>query len=394
MADYTRINPATIANLAAVIDDPTDTEAANKLAQVDLQTRRFIYDFLITKFDETTGKLLAASLDSDSLSGTVSGSTSNGGTQRGIVQGTISDVDIRSSAVTTNKIADDAVTNAKINASAVGTTEIADLAVTTGKINDLAVTEGKLINDAVTADKLKDDATGAAGAVTSDHIRSSAVTTAKIADNAVTGAKLPAGSAEGQVLVTGTTPFTFAVKTMSGGATIDANGVVTLATASQCELIERANNATNCNASAAATWQNRGSSTVAVAWVENWRIPTSAFVAVDADGKVTFTATGTYLIRASAPGYKCGKHISRLVRYNVSNVVQETYYGSSEVSAAADGVQTRTQVVGKITVAALTDYVLLEHWTEAVEAADGLGKATSSGGTYETYARMEISKIA
>lgn len=394
MATYNRVTPATLANWEPVIDDPVDTEAANKLAQVDLQTRRFVFDFLSSKFDETTGKLLAASLDATvSLTGLVSGSTSNAGTQRQVVQGTISTVDLRDSSVSTNKIADDAVTGAKIADGIVVTDHLAADAVTTAKILNANVTEAKLANDAVTADKLKDDATGAAGAVTTDHIRSNAVTTPKIADGNVTPAKLPVGSAVGQLLVTGLSPYTFAIKTMSGGATIDQDGVVTLATNSRCELVERKNNNNHCAASAAATWNVRGSSTVC-AWVESWRLPTSAFVSVNAAGKITFSEVGTYILTARAPGYKVGKHISRIVRYNVSDVVQETFYGTSEDSPAADGAVTHTTARAKVVIGVTSDYVTLEHFTELLQASNGLGIATNSGGTYEIYATLEIEKVA
>jgi len=388
MATYPRLNPATLANLLPVIDDPADTEDSNKLAQVDLQTRRFVYDYLFLKFDSSTEKLKPGVVDDTTLAGKVKGSTGNAGTQQGIVQGTISTPDLRDDAVTGTKIADGTI----------GTDHIADDAINGAKIADDAVTADHIANNCITADQLAANCVTAAalktgasdGAVTTSHIRDDAVTADKLAANSVTGDALPTCTS-GQLLVGGS-DNKFAVKTLSGDATLDNTGRITLVSKNECELVERANNATSGGGASSTTWHVRGN-TPAPAWIEAWRVPTGAFATIGASGKVSLPA-GTYVVEATAPAYKVGKHICRLVRYNVSDVVQETFYGTSEVSAAADGVQTRTRVCAKITVGASTDYLKLEHYCEAAEASDGLGLASSSGGTYEVYATMHIRQVA
>src|SRR6266487_2281794 len=117
MATYNRVTPANLTNYSVVIDDPTGSEDANKINLVELQTRRFVYDFLITKFDSALSDVLKpGSLADTSLAGKVKGSTGNSGTQQGIVQGTVSTPDLRDSAVTAQKVA----------AGAISTTGIAD----------------------------------------------------------------------------------------------------------------------------------------------------------------------------------------------------------------------------------------------------------------------------
>src|ERR1043165_477642 len=310
MATYDRIDPATIANLAAVIDDPLDTEAANKLAQVDLQTRRFIYDFLITKFDDSTGKLKADAIDTaTTLLGLVNGSTSNTGTQRQVVQGTVSTPDIRDLARSTAKVGDKAVPTAKINDAAVGTTQIADDAVTTAKIAASQVTAAKLATDAVETAKIKDSN------VTTAKILDANVTQAKLAANAVDGGQLVLGSAEGQLLVSGVSPYTFAVKSLSGDATLSKDGVLSLSTKGIVEVEEQASLNTAAGGSMAATWNSRG---VTRAGVKTFDTLLSTFLTISSE-KLALAA-GDYIIEASSPAYAVGTHQLRLERFNGSNV--------------------------------------------------------------------------
>src|SRR6266487_2112659 len=340
MASYPRIVPATLANWSPVINDPTGAEDANKVNEVDLQTRRFIYDFLTARFDSSASDVLKpASVADTTLAGKVKGSTSNAGTQQAIVQGTVSTPDLRDSAVSTAKIAPGAVTTGELATGAVTTVKIADApnGVGAGKVNDAAIGTAQLINDAVDATKLKDSASvDSDRAVTSDHIRDSSVTSAKIAANAVTGAKLVAGSS-GQILVA------------------SSGGVVT------------------------------------VAWVKEYETVTS-LVTIGASGKISLAA-GTYIIEVTVPGYKVDEHIARLARYNSSDVLQETAYGTSEMSTAAAVVQTSSSILAKMAFAA-SDYFKVEHWTKTANATDGMGHPSSSGGTYEVYTQIRIQRIA
>ena len=386
MATYTRISPATLANILAVIDDPLDTEAANKLAQVDLQTRRFVYDFLITKFDATSGKLLTAAVDAaTTLAGTVSGSTSNAGTQRQVVQGTISTPDLRADAVETVKILDAAVTAGKLASDAVTTVKILNANVTEDKVATGAITAAKLGTAAVTTVKILD------ANVTTAKIADVNVTTGKIADNAVTGAKMVVGSAAGQLLITGTTPFTFAVQTVSGDATLSSAGVLTLSTKGIVEVEEQASLNTAAGGSSATTWNSRG---VTRAWVKTFDTLSSTFLTISTEKLVLLA--GTYIIEASAPAYTVGTHQLRLNRYNSGNTTQQIIPGSSETAGAT--TQSRSFVRG-LMVFASGDYLKLQHFTTSAVATNGLGlptNAVAEGGEtlLEIYAQVRIQKVA
>ena len=115
---------------------------------------------------------------------------------------------LKSSSVTTAKIAADAVTGAKIADDAINsehytdgsidTAHIADSQVTTAKIADSNVTTAKIAADAITGAKIADDAINSEhytdGSIDTAHIADSQVTTAKIADSAITSAKINDGA--------------------------------------------------------------------------------------------------------------------------------------------------------------------------------------------------------
>lgn len=385
MADYSRISPATITNWSAVITDPTTNEQANLLWQAILQTRQFVYDFLDAKFDRTASDVLKpATIAATSLLAKVNGSTTNTGTQREIVQGTVGTIDLRDVAVTAAKIASDAVTTVKIADGQVTTGKVNDGAITMAKITDAQVTTAKIANDAVDADKLKDDPSGATGAVTTDHIRSLAVSTAKLAANAVTGAKLLSGTTAQLLIASAGGEFT--PQTMSGAATITAGGVVSLAISGYSSAVETVGSGTSAGAAVATTWNLRGN---AIAWTEVTDTVNQMSIGTGgAIGQCTLTA-GTYLVKASAPAYKVDTHMLRLRRFNVSAVLQETVYGTSEKAAAADTSQTRSHLWCRMTFAS-GDYVQLEHYTTAAEATDGLGIAAAIATIPEGFAQIEF----
>lgn len=394
MATYPRVTPATLINFAVVIDDPTAAEDANKGYQVDLQTRRFIYDFLSSKFDLSTGLLLGSALGSVSIDSKINGSTSNSGTERQIVQGTVSTPDLRNAAVTTAKIDDLAVTTGKLGDSQVTVAKLADDAVETAKIKDDNVTTAKVADDAIDADKLKDDATGAAGAVTEDHIRTDAVTTAKIKDNAVNGQKLILGTNEADILVAAVGTKEFTPVALSGDATISAAGVLTLATKGIAVIQEVAANAVPAGDSVAgaAAFTNFNIRGVTIDWTKLYETIASMVTVPGASSGKFLLAAGSYLIEVSVPACTVGLHLARLSRYDVSDALQESFYGSSESSSGAN-CSSRSLIYTSVVTAAANDYFKVEHWTETA-ATDGLGKATSAGGMSEIYAIVKIQKVS
>src|SRR5437016_5959479 len=159
MALYDRITPANLNNLSALVNNPAGSEDANQLYLVDLQTRRFVYDFLISRFDSAASDVLkAAAIVDATVAGKIKGSTGNAGTQQAIVQGTVSTPDLRDAAVTSAKIAASAITTSLLTDAAVTTAKHADApnGITTAKINDGQITTPKLATDSVDATILKD----------------------------------------------------------------------------------------------------------------------------------------------------------------------------------------------------------------------------------------------
>lgn len=104
---------------------------------------------------------------------------------------------------------------------------------------------------------------------------------------------------------------------------------------------------------------------------------------------------GTYLIEASAPAYRTNRHQLRL--YNVSNDEVEItsdgrlFVGTSEQANSTTSSGNRAFLQGAITIAASSTY-RLEHYTQTVQASEGLGLETNQ--TSEVYAIVKITKIA
>lgn len=394
MATYNRVTPANLTGFSAVIDTPLDSEDSNKLAQVDLQTRRFVYDFLASKFDATASDvLLAAAVAAATVAGKINGSTANlAGTQRAIVQGTISTPDLRDGSISTDKLADVAVTAAKIALATITNAQInvAPNGVAATNMNDDSVPTRAIVDDAVTAAKLADSvATDADRAVTTNHIRDDAITAAKIADGAVGADALAAGT-EAQMLIAGTTGK-FVPKTVSGAITIDKDGVTTLASTGYACLRELAANTVACGAASATTWHTRGDGAVVPAWTKDWE--TLAMVTLGAGGKVTLAA-GTYLIEAFCPAYKVGKHVCRIEHKTSAGGHVAYFDGTAEDAPAAAAVQTVSHVYAKIVFTGTNSDFYVQHYTTGAEVADGLGVPVSAGATNEVYSIVKIHKIA
>jgi hypothetical protein len=108
-------------------------------------------------------------------------------------------------------------------------------------------------------------------------------------------------------------------------------------------------------------------------------------------GKITMAA-GTYIIRASAPGYLVDAHMLRLARYSSGDVLQTTAYGTSAMSPVAAAMNTVVLITTQMTFAA-GDYVKLEHYTTSAELVDGLGFPASIATIPESYAVIEFRKI-
>ena len=157
-------------------------------------------------------------------------------TSEKIVSDAITSEKIVSDAITSVKIATDAITSVKIATDAITSVKIATDAITSVKIANDAVTADKIITNAVTADKIN------ANAVTAAKIEANAVTAAKIEANAVTADKISAGSITadklssntilvnqsltvGNPVVTGTTITSGSGAVITGGSSNASNTV-------------------------------------------------------------------------------------------------------------------------------------------------------------------------
>ena len=138
-------------------------------------------------------------------------------------------------------IANGVINNAKLATDAITSDKILDGAIATADIMDTAITNAKLTADAVTGDKIQNGAVDtpdlAGGAVTTPKIHNNAVTTNKIADTSVTNGKIADTTIGLGKLVTGSAAQLVVLNVlgaptyvnMSGDATLDSAGVITLA---------------------------------------------------------------------------------------------------------------------------------------------------------------------
>jgi hypothetical protein len=106
-----------------------------------------------------------------------------------------------------------------------------------------------------------------------------------------------------------------------------------------------------------------------------------------ASNQITLAA-GTYLVRASAPGWFCTQHQARL--QNITDTAT-LLVGTCEYSASSTGAQTRSEVHGQFTLAS-AKVIELQHQCQTTKATDGFG--VPSNFTTEVYAVVELWKIA
>jgi hypothetical protein len=377
--------------------DPLDTEAGSKLSSVERQTRNWMYDFLSKCFSDTTG-LLPATFAADTFpKGSIRGSLILAGSspvQREIAQGSIQGADIADQSIPGSKLAIETLTN----------DHIAPGSLRGSAFEDGSIPASKLMGGLVSGDKLQDgsvtNAKLGALSVTGDKIANEAVAGVNIAARAITGDKIQE-AAEGYMLVGGNTvggvPNCFAPKKLSGALTVDSGGVVSLigsVVSAHARIIEEAAQGTDGGGASATTWNKRG---VKIPW----KVRNDPSNLIDVDGyKVYVRRNGTYLIFARAPGYKVTGHRASLTCYYNAGVTTQwrTFYGTCEYSNSVNPCTTVSQIIGVVTVTGAADptfpYFLLEHYTQAAEASDGLGKAVNITDAPEVYAEIDIFKIA
>lgn len=139
---------------------------------------------------------------------------------------------IANDAVTNNKLADNSVSSSKIGYSAITNSHLANNSVNTSNINNNAITTNKIVDGNVTSSKIS------SGAIDNTHLSINAVNTSNISDNAVTSAKVTNGAISankvegltaGQFIIgTDGTAANNAKVTMSGDASMNSSGVLTI----------------------------------------------------------------------------------------------------------------------------------------------------------------------
>ncbi len=99
---------------------------------------------------------------------------------------------------------------------------------------------------------------------------------------------------------------------------------------------------------------------------------------------------GTYWIEASAPAYKTDTHKAKL--RNTTDA-SDALIGTSATAAAADGVSSRSFVVGRLSITAEKVFEL-QHRANTTAATRGFGQGNAAFGVVEVYADIKIWKIA
>ncbi len=98
---------------------------------------------------------------------------------------------------------------------------------------------------------------------------------------------------------------------------------------------------------------------------------------------------GTYFIDASAPGYTCDNHVSKL--YNVTDA-SDVIIGTAAQTNSAVATSARSHVRGRFTLAA-QKVLELRHRCTTTKATDGFGLPTNVG-VVEVYSEVLIWKVA
>jgi len=115
----------------------------------------------------------------------------------------------------------------------------------------------------------------------------------------------------------------------------------------------------------------------------------------DPDGIVSISsnkftlAAGSYLVRWSAPAYKCDKNGTRL--YDVTNATAISPVGTTEHANTSTGAQVRSIGAARITPSGSTEY-RIEHRCAATRADNGFGFFSNL--QVEVYTVVEIYKEA
>lgn len=109
--------------------------------------------------------------------------------------------------------------------------------------------------------------------------------------------------------------------------------------------------------------------------------------AVSIASNILTLLAGTYIVRWSAPAYRCSQHQTRLL--NVTDTI--SVYGASSHSENSSGGTARSEGIAKFTIAG-TKTFRLQHQCASTRATDGFGIASGFTSNEEVYSIIEIWK--
>ena len=112
-------------------------------------------------------------------------------------------------------------------------------------------------------------------------------------------------------------------------------------------------------------------------------------VSITADSDFTLQA-GSYLVKASAPAFRVGRHMIKLTNTTDSSDVQ---FGTSAYSTPADGDSTKALLISRFTIASAKDFGIF-HRSETSKTINGFGVGADFTGYTEIYTIVEIYKEA
>jgi len=116
----------------------------------------------------------------------------------------------------------------------------------------------------------------------------------------------------------------------------------------------------------------------------------------DPDGIVSISSNqftlgaGTYLIEASAPGYRCNRHITRIQNITAGTTVQ---VGSVQYCNQTYNIYNRSIVLARVTITGSTAFEI-QHRCQTAQPTNGFGTDSGITGVPSIYTIVKIYKEA
>jgi hypothetical protein len=173
------------------------------------------------------------------------------------------------------------------------------------------------------------------------------------------------------------------IKSINGSSILGSGDLTVSGGASDARVVVRDEQTTGTSGgtvSSANTWVTRVLNTVVSNAVSGASLSSNS---------VTLPA-GTYVVTATAPGYRMNSHKARLYNVTASAVLLQ---GSSEIANAADyPVQSASVITGQFTLAT-SSAVRIEHWSSSTGGGAGYGVAVGGGSGVEVYTQATFQKV-